>query len=369
MQPRFVLFVLVAAWVALAGPRAFAEDPDVVRPLSVAWYRAVNGALVVVGDLVNDGETPLEDVFLDVVLKDAAGEVIAIERGLTLSRVVFPHTRVPWRAFFPKETPDTFDSVELDVSYEPATTYILTSTIPTNMWRVAEANLVQQFDDQMVVVGRAVNLSESMAYLPSAILVAYDADGKVVGVGDAITSLYHIPPNGEAFFEVSTSLARPAASFDVLMEAYLATDAERVRFSPMPLDVRVEDVQTFNGGLHKVKVAVANQGDEPLSELIVAGRAYAQGQLVAVNATSSFTGTLEPGMSGQVALYLTYDAFDADIVLSAEAMVAEQPEAVPVQAPFSGLTWRNALVLLVMGLLAGFVVRWVLMFVNRQPPE
>lgn len=150
--------------------------PLAAQVQGLAFYETSVGSLRCLGEVANPNTRALENVQVRVVLKDAAGLVMAEGRPYTALDVIAPGGRSPFELLFtsPPAGYATFEAtvVRAEPSNEPGGRY-------------AELQITSQQGGtdglQFRVVGKARNASNKPAANVKIVVTAYDVANKVIG--------------------------------------------------------------------------------------------------------------------------------------------------------------------------------------------
>ncbi len=150
--------------------------PVAARVQGLSFYEESVGSLRCRGEVFNPNAGALENVRVRIMLKDAAGQVLAEAEPFTFLDVIPPNGRAPFDSLFtsPPAHYATYEAIIIraEPSNEPGTRY-------------AALQIISQQGGtdglQFRVTGKARNTSDRPAANVKIIATAYDASGKVLG--------------------------------------------------------------------------------------------------------------------------------------------------------------------------------------------
>jgi hypothetical protein len=156
-------------------------------------------ALYFVGEVHNTGDQTLGRPEVSVVLYDAAGQVLANERGFATQDNVAPGQRVPVRVVF---TVPPAQWTKFQVLFKPqaATEPALHNYADLTL---SAPNLVRSPALGYLISGTIKNIGAREARYVQAIVTLYGASGQVVGLGEDLADPDHLAPNESAAFQVT----------------------------------------------------------------------------------------------------------------------------------------------------------------------
>jgi hypothetical protein len=159
----------------------------------------VGAAVYFVGEIINTGDQALARPEVSVVLYDAAGQVLANERGFATQDYVAPGQRAPVRVIFPSP-PAQWARVQVlfrpQAADEPGLyTYPDLASSASSFTRSTTMGYA--------IRGTVKNIGTREARYVQAIVTLYGAEGQVVGVGEDFADPDHLAPNASASFLVT----------------------------------------------------------------------------------------------------------------------------------------------------------------------
>jgi len=177
LQPGQELVIpLTAGSAELAKQLLPTPTPVAAKVQGVAFYETSVGSLWCLGEVLNPNERALENVQVRIVLKDAAGQVLAEGKPFTVMDVIPPQGRSPFGLLF-TSPPARYASFEATIiRAEP-------SAEPGGRYATLQITSKQGGTDglQFRVFGKARNGSDKPAAGAKIIVTAYDAAGQVIG--------------------------------------------------------------------------------------------------------------------------------------------------------------------------------------------
>ena len=171
--------------------------PAPVLVENVAFYRTPVGSLWCLGEVVNPGEEPLENVELRITLHDPAGAVLAEGQAAAALDLIPPGGRSPFGLLF-NAPPDTYDRylvtpLRAEVAAEGAVLYT-----PLTVAEVEAGPSGPLFE----VRGQVVNETPTAMTQVTVIVTTYNAAGQVTGFRQARLP-DELPPGGRLPFALS----------------------------------------------------------------------------------------------------------------------------------------------------------------------
>jgi len=177
---------------------------------------ASGNALYFVGEVSNTGDQALDRPEVSVVLYDAAGQVLANERGFATQDYVAPGQRVPVRVVF--ATPPA-QWIKFQVLFKPKPASEPGLHNYTDLASSA-LSLTRSPTLGYLVSGTVKNNGTREARYVQAIVTLYGGNGQVVGVGEDLANPDRLVPNQSAVFKVSIfSVASEPVSYRVQLIA------------------------------------------------------------------------------------------------------------------------------------------------------
>jgi murein DD-endopeptidase MepM/ murein hydrolase activator NlpD len=187
-----------------AGQVTPTPTPMPLQIVGLAFYRTPVGSLWCMGEVLNERDEFLELVQLRIILYNVDGEPVDEAEGFTATDVVPGLGRAPFALLFPNPPADGFASHEV----------VVVGAEPLLYWGGRHRDLVvEELEAGMEgasfsVRGELANAGEENATDVELTVTAYDAEGQVVGVRQAM--LDPLPAGERRAFALDLVPAAPA---------------------------------------------------------------------------------------------------------------------------------------------------------------
>jgi len=166
---------------------------------SYTFYRDIINGLHFVGEIVNNGNTPAQDVQVALSLLDDNGYVVAI--GSDTLSFIQANSKFPF-SLLVDNAPAQWKDVKIQIQGTP---YDNQSFMPPYIDLKAD-NIMGQLPNSSYgnygLIGIVINTGQKTAWLVNVVAVAYDQDGEVIDVGDGFATLNEIAPGGDSPFSL-----------------------------------------------------------------------------------------------------------------------------------------------------------------------
>jgi hypothetical protein len=261
-----------------------------VRLLSYRSIRDEAGNLQVIGEVVNDIATPVYSIALEATFFDAAGGVVAVNRGYTLLN----QTRTDQRNPFIITSVDTTTAVRADVRVVEWQTSSVRAIQPLSVVSQYPRNA-----DGLELFGEVRNASVQTVESPSVVATLRDSAGNVVDVLPGRAGKRELAPNSTSVYRLS-SQPTTYATATVQAEAYVAE-------TPSPVfNLRIPPRRNIAQEGDLVIVGeVINQSAATAYNIELEARFFnSANQLVAVTSGNAFLGRTITNQRNPFALFL-----------------------------------------------------------------
>ncbi len=181
---------------------------------NLTFYRAPTGELWCLGEVLNTGDVPLEQVQVEITLLDDQGNEIGRASAFVQADLVEPGERAPFTIQFDGAPPSFASYHASALSGVPA--YV------GSYYRDLEVREPRGVGERYAayrVTGRIANIGPEEAVSVNVIVTVYDALGRVIGVRREVPEHNVIPRGGETTFEVEVApIGGPVVTYTVLAQ-------------------------------------------------------------------------------------------------------------------------------------------------------
>jgi len=281
--------------------------PDTVRVRSERRYTTEYGTLFVVGEVINEGTTPVYGVELEATFFDAAGQVIDTANGYARLEQTNPGQRNPFRLGLLNDPARVARHEVRVVNWE--------TTSPYNPQPLTVVSQQTRNNDGLEIFGEVRNATAKT--LESTVVVAtmYDTKGNVVDVLPDLpydysagyrrtfdyTVRYEMAPGSTSVYNLTPQqLSAPYATYMVQGEGFVAA-------TPSPtFSLRIPSSRSITDGAHRTIVGeVINDGTTTAYDIEVEARLYnGANQLVAVARGFSYLGRTGPAQRAPFEIWI-----------------------------------------------------------------
>ncbi|MEO8288331.1 MAG: FxLYD domain-containing protein [Chloroflexota bacterium] len=177
------------------------------------------GIVIIVGLVQYTGAGAIADIEIAVDLEDAEHNVLATENAETVPLLVQPDGLIPFKATF-LDAPDTFEYFNTTVQGD--TVDAATLDLYTTDLEVVQSNIVQGSDaNTLRIVGKVKNTSPYGISGTEVIAALLDADGNIIDVSSAFTTLNNINTGQQSAFEIRFQNGDGGVSYKTAASAIL----------------------------------------------------------------------------------------------------------------------------------------------------
>jgi len=176
------------------------------------------GTLWFVGEIINKGNAPAQNVEVALSLLDDNGKVAAV--GSDRFSFIQANGKFPFKIMVNK-APKEWKEVKIQIQGTP---YNSKSFMPPYI-DLKTDQVTGQLPDSSYgkygLAGTVINVGQKTATLVHIVAVAYDKDGKVIDVGDTFATLTDIEPGGDSPFSLEFgTITEAPASYEVFVVSY-----------------------------------------------------------------------------------------------------------------------------------------------------
>lgn len=211
-----------AGWQS--SPRQDASGPhDLVEFTSLNHWADRNGGFVIVGQVRNNADTPLEFVRVNALLYDAASRALIEQDDFVSSDLVQPGEYAPFSIVFPDGLPSSIVRYELHASARYADYTVETFYGPENFAVTSQA----AFDENglLVVSGQVRNEGLHTARLVKVIVTIFDDQRRLVGLDTTLVDVQQLAPGDISPFAVRFyELGGSPSNFVVAVQGMVGTE-------------------------------------------------------------------------------------------------------------------------------------------------
>lgn len=171
-------------------------------------YKAPDGTTVVLGDIYNNNDSPINAVKVGVTFEDLNNNVLEYKTGTTLLQVVAPHSTAPFSISSTKADPSI---TQIAVNLAGFTA----SSSRPQVLTISPGPL--QMSNTMTLAGTIKNNGTSAATNTRIYLLSYDAFQRVVAIGN--TTVSDIGAGEVANFTLTSTPSSRATTFQIIAES------------------------------------------------------------------------------------------------------------------------------------------------------
>lgn len=290
-----------------------------IEIVDIRWYKGSFGNLNFIGEVRNTGPVPASSVKVNVSLLSANGTIVATESGSSLLGVVPPDVTTPFSVGF-FEDPGAFDRFEAVAQADRAGSFTLGNAY--RQFELSRERVKPADEGRFALVVEATNAGGEPADLIEAAVTAYDAEGNVVGVGNAYAEQDVARPGDLVTFNVDFATTAPVDHHVVQFEGDVADVSDQVQA------LEITSLNVYEGFFGDAVFVgeVANRSDQPASGVsAVITLSDAAGNLLASESSNTLLEVIPPGASAPFRISLGEGApAEVDIASSVQGQVAGQ---------------------------------------------
>jgi hypothetical protein len=278
--------------------------PDTVRVRSDRRYATEYGTLFVVGEVVNEGTTPVYGVELEATFFDAAGQVIDTVNGYARLEQTDPGQRNPFRLAFLNDPARVARHEVRVVNWE--------TTSPFNPQPLAVVSQQTRNNDGLEIFGEVRNATATALENTLVVATLYDAKGNVVDVLPDMpydynaertfdyTVRYEMASGSTSVYNLPSIQSTTYATYTVQAEGFVAS-------APSPaFTLRAAHRSIIDGTNYTVVGEVINEGTTTAYDVELEARFFnSANQLVAVARGFSYLGQTGAGKRSPFEILLT----------------------------------------------------------------
>ncbi|MFC1506553.1 FxLYD domain-containing protein [Thermoproteota archaeon] len=196
MRLRCHILLILLLLAIVAGNIYPATASGVVILDNHSSYIALSGALHVVGEVNNTGETNVNDIVISVTYFDTDGRAIASQSSSALQEILLPGMKAPFDAVLTgSSVVQQVDRYELEVSFSE-TDIVLNRTLLVQSYSFL-SNITGSFH----VVAEVNNNGTEISNATNAITTCYDSSGTVVAAKQS--GLSNLNPGETKYFDMT----------------------------------------------------------------------------------------------------------------------------------------------------------------------
>jgi len=173
-------------------PNAFAE----VTIQNDQHYIGDDGSFHVVGEILNNLESPLNQVSVIVTLYDEEKNTLFTKETRSLVNTIMPEMRGPFDLVFSDINPEKIKSYSLDLDYS-------ISEPKGQVISITSSELSRDNHNNLIISGNVENNGEITANTIAVIATLYDRDGKVAAVSRTHPEPDYLGSEDDTFFVVT----------------------------------------------------------------------------------------------------------------------------------------------------------------------
>ena len=179
-----------------------------VKVLSPYSYKATDGTTVVLGEIQNQLDSPINNVTIGLTFMNDSSNTIEYKTGTTLLQVIPPGGKVPF--LISSTNPDpSITQVQVKLGgFRPSSERPQALEISPNSLQVS---------DKLVISGNVTNNGAQQSLNTKLYLISYDAFQRVVGIG--ISSPIDIDPGKNSHFSITSDSSYREKSFAIISES------------------------------------------------------------------------------------------------------------------------------------------------------
>ena len=183
-------------------------------------YIGNDGALHIVGEIINDSNKPINQVEINAVFYNDGNTVYQTSTE-NLTSIIMPEMKGAFDLIVIEDIGD-IDHYTLDVSFKIAQP-------KEQVIEITSSEFTQGPVDNISIQGTVANNGEITANMVKVIATLYDRDGNVVAVSQANTKPDYLPANDESFFVIPIMDKTQA---DVIVDYSLLAESEEYTAVP-----------------------------------------------------------------------------------------------------------------------------------------
>ncbi len=186
---RFLLItVILVSMAPLAFGDAYIENDQ--------QYIGDDGTLHIVGEIINNLKSPLNQISILVTLFDENGQVMEVVETNSMVNIIMPGMKGPFDLLLTNGEINKIKSYSLELDYK-------ISTPKNQVMDISESKLSRDSHNNLMITGIVTNKGEITANTISVVATLYDKDGKVAAVTRVNPEPDYLRAQDNAFFLVS----------------------------------------------------------------------------------------------------------------------------------------------------------------------
>jgi len=198
------LFTMNLVWAQNLPPTSSIE----VKILSSYSYKASDGSTIVLGEVQNNLNSPINAVTIGVTFMDDNSNHLEYKTGTTLIQVIQPGGKVPFLISSTKPDP-TITQIQVKLADFRSSSERSQSLV------ISPGSL--QVSDKLVLSGNITNNGAQKSPNTKLYLISYDAFQRVVGIG--ISNSFDVETGKDSNFSITSDSSPRAKSFMIIAES------------------------------------------------------------------------------------------------------------------------------------------------------
>ncbi len=187
-----VRFLLITVILVSMAPLAFGD----VYIENDQQYIGDDGTLHIVGEIINNLKSPLNQISILVTLFDENGHIMEVVETNSMVNIIMPGMKGPFDLLLTNGEINKIKSYSLELDYK-------ISTPKNQVIDISESKLSRDSHNNLMITGIVTNKGEITANTISVVATLYDKDGKVAAVTRVNPEPDYLRAQDNAFFLVS----------------------------------------------------------------------------------------------------------------------------------------------------------------------
>ena len=188
MEKIFIIIIIFAGLIPLAFGEVFVQNDQ--------QYIGDDDALHIVGEIINNLEFPLNQIYVHVTLLDEDGHLITIKETSSLVNTIMPGMKSPFDLVLTDNEEKKTKSYSLELDYK-------VSPPKNQAIDITESELSRDNYNNLMITGIVTNRGDITANTVAVIATLYDNEGNVAAVSRVHPEPDYLRADDYAFFVVS----------------------------------------------------------------------------------------------------------------------------------------------------------------------
>ena len=188
MEKIFVIGIIFAS----VTPFAFAD----VYIQNDQQYIGDDGAVHIVGEIVNELGIPLNQIYVEIDLFDENRQLIQTKETSSLVNTIMPGMKGPFDLVLTNSEAKNAKSYSMKLNYQA-------SSPKSQVIEITESEMIRDNHNNLMITGTIVNNGEITANMVSVIAILYDKQGNVAAVSKVNPEPDYLGTKESAFFLLS----------------------------------------------------------------------------------------------------------------------------------------------------------------------